>query len=158
MQYALMVVVLHVCIRLVGYLLHDHLDIWWFHGDSCLWAVVLWMFFNLRKWFPLFYWQYGFVLWFYRTPKRTITMCLPCEPSRNNGFVWACCLMCGFSFSFLLKLMALRLVYLPHHHVFSVILMFCFYYDSLCGFEIGLVMMLKIWNKCYCLRFLFFLY
>ncbi|KAJ6950626.1 hypothetical protein NC651_004338 [Populus alba x Populus x berolinensis] len=84
-------------------------------------------------------------------------MCLLCEPSRNNDFVCAYCLMCGFSFSFLLKLMALRLMYLPHHHVFSVILMFCFYYDSLYAFEIGLVMMLKIWNKCCCKTLYMFL-
>ena len=70
-------------------------------------------------------------------------VCLPicvsfqvCEPSKtseghNVTHVCAYCLMCGFSFSLLLKLMALRLVYLPRQHVFSVILMFCFYYDSL---------------------------
>jgi hypothetical protein len=79
------------------------------------------------------------------------------KQGHNITHLCAYCLMCGFSFSFLLKLMALRLVYLPHQHVFPVILMFYFYYNSLCGFQIGLAMLLEIWNECYCKTLFMFL-
>jgi hypothetical protein len=84
--------------------------------------------------------------------------CLNLQKQGHNITHWcAYCLMYGFSFSFLLKLMALRLVYLPHQHVFPVILMFYFYYNSLCGFQIGLAMLLEIWNECYCKTLFMFL-
>jgi hypothetical protein len=111
-----------ICIRFVGYLLHDHLDIRWFHEDSCLWVVVWWEVISLAMGYNLA--SHCKSLIYHRTPKTRfltylsmyepqeirVSACLPICVSfssvwtlKNKGIMFAhlCahCLMCGFSFS-----------------------------------------------------------
>jgi len=157
MRYAWMVFVLHVCFRwLVGWLVGDFMEIHVFELLWCCehvfdwWEVIPTV--SLAMGYKLA--SHCNSLIYQKKISTYLCMCLLCELPKNK---WVCecvsvgpfefllkclnlqkqghsvysdvclLLMCGLSFSFLLKLMALRLVYLMHQHVFSVSLMLCFY-------------------------------
>ena len=148
MRYAWMVCVLHVCIRqgCPCYLLHGIC----FRLVEIIPTVSLAMGLKLASHCNSFIYQ--------KKISTYLCTCLLCELPKNKcvlahlSFFWsvwifknsimsthvcAYCLMCGLSFSFLPKLMALRLGYLLHHYVFCVTLMLCFYCISSCGFGNG---------------------